>query len=273
MRNINQQLQQYYPKNQRLAELANPYPSNPHRPKLFPTEYHSMNFGDLGFMGSLNAAPFSPDDVAGLKMWYDLDDPTTITESANRISQLDDKSTEGNDLVQATGADQPLLVASGQNGKPIMRFDGVTERMTAATITYSQPNTLFMVCTSPSSDGRAMFDGDDASNRNLLNRQVTNTYRVFAGASANGGTASIAIKIFRALYNGTSSELDIDGSSIFTGSDAGTQGLNDVIIASFDGQTGFGNIDVAEILFYNASVSSGDKTSILNYLNNKWAVF
>lgn len=48
MRNINRE----------FAELANPYPPNPHRHmKGLPNEFHSMNFGDLGFMGAINTIP------------------------------------------------------------------------------------------------------------------------------------------------------------------------------------------------------------------------
>jgi len=51
MNNINQKLQQLYPKDQGLALLNN---YHPHRPQVFPTEFHRMpSLQNIGFLGSL----------------------------------------------------------------------------------------------------------------------------------------------------------------------------------------------------------------------------
>ena len=219
---------------------------------------------------------FNPLSVTGLVMWYDANDSGTITkDGSNRVSAWNDKSLVGNNLAQGTGADQPLWVDSIQNGKPIIRFDGVSEFMAdLTTSTYSQPNTLFFAGTSPNADGESMFDGG-GSTRNLLNRQGTNTYRIYAGTGATGGTASTSFQIFRVLFSNGSGELDINGSVILTGQTINTFGMANPIIGAFDssGPSGFGDIDVCEILFYNASLSSGDKTAVLNYLNSKWLIY
>ncbi len=236
-------------------------------------DYKTLN---CGFMinpySFVSTAVFDPNSVTGLVAWYDANDSATITKSADRVSQWNDKSSQGNNLVQATGADQPLWVNAVQNGKPIIRFDGVSEHMEdLVTNTYTQPTTLFMVCSTPTENGgnRAFFDGDSA--RNLLNLQSPNQYRIYAGASLIGGTLSAGFKLFRAKFNGASSSLHINNSSILSG-DAGTQGLEGIIIGALNGFTGPSNFDVCEVLFYDANVSAGDITSIESYLNTKWGL-
>lgn len=231
----------------------------------------AFDFSNVGFIGSLESS-FNPNSVSGLVAWYDANDSATITKASDRVSQWNDKSSEGNNLVQATGADQPLWVDAVQNGKPIIRFDGVSEYMRdSVTNTYTQPTTLFMVCSNPTENGgnRAMFDGEGA--RNLLNVQSPNQYRVYAGTGLVGGTLGTGFKVFRVKFNSTSSSLHINGSSILSG-DAGTASLEGINISSFEGGTGFSNFDVCEVLFYDADVSSGDITSIENYLNSKWGL-
>lgn len=218
---------------------------------------------------------FTPLSVSGLKMWYDASDASTITkDGSDFVSQWNDKSGIGINLT-STGTAKPLWVDAVKNGKPVIRFDGVNDYMSnTSSSTYSQPNTLFFVGTSPNADGEGMFDGG-GSTRNLLNRQSTNTYRVYAGTGVTGGTASTSFQIFRVLFSDGNGELDINGSSILTGQTINTFGMANPILAAFDssGPSGYADIDICEVLLYNASLSSGDKASVLSYLNTKWAIY
>jgi len=70
-----------------------------------------------------------PTDGDAPETWYDASDSSTITETSNRVSQLDDKSGNGYHLVQATGADQPLTNSVTLNSLNGLFFDGTTEFM------------------------------------------------------------------------------------------------------------------------------------------------
>ena len=61
---------------------------------------------------------FIPTQVAGLALWLDASDTTTITQSSGNITQWRDKSTSG---LTATAANNPTLVAKIQNG-PALRY-------------------------------------------------------------------------------------------------------------------------------------------------------
>ncbi len=57
--------------------------------------------------------------------WVDASDESTITESGGNVSQIDDKTSNGNDLSQGTGSRQP---ETGQtlNGLNVLTFDHTT---------------------------------------------------------------------------------------------------------------------------------------------------
>lgn len=68
-----------------------------------------------------------PSDIT-TEAWYDADDASTITESGGAVSQWDDKSGNGHNLAQATGAEQPVLTASTINDLPSLCFDHLSQQ-------------------------------------------------------------------------------------------------------------------------------------------------
>ena len=210
--------------------------------------------------------------ISDLVLHLDANASSTITkDSSNLVATWGDGSSASND-VTASGTTKPLWIDNVQNGLPVIRFDGSDDRMTGTTPSYSLPNTLFMVCTTPNADSEAMFDGD--TSRNLFNRQGTNTYRIWAGAGVTGGTANTAMQVFTVVFNNGSPALNINGSAqSLSGTNIGTSALDDIIIGSFDGGTGIADMDVCEVLFYNKALSSSEITDIESYLNSKWSVY
>lgn len=66
----------------------------------------------------------TPADIisASLKAWYSADKLVTA-DGSNRVSVLGDQTTTAANLLQATSTNQPLLVASAQNGRPAIYND------------------------------------------------------------------------------------------------------------------------------------------------------
>lgn len=66
-------------------------------------------------------AGFTPKQIGGgtLKLWVRADQGITI---ATGVSQWNDLSGNGNHVTQGTGSAQPAFVASGQGGRPLVRF-------------------------------------------------------------------------------------------------------------------------------------------------------
>jgi hypothetical protein len=62
-----------------------------------------------GSLGGAATAPWTPDALSSstLKAWYKADDAASITSSSGAVSQWNDKSGNGNHVVQATGTAKP----------------------------------------------------------------------------------------------------------------------------------------------------------------------
>lgn len=55
---------------------------------------------------------WSPADLTGLAAWWDVSDATTLTLNGSNVSQMTDKSGNGNHMTQATASLQPILSGS-----------------------------------------------------------------------------------------------------------------------------------------------------------------
>ena len=78
-------------------------------------------------LAAFMAGGFSPPQIPGLQTWKSARETDTITETSGDVSQWDDQSVEGNNVVQATGANQPTT--SSVNGNPSILFDGSNDRL------------------------------------------------------------------------------------------------------------------------------------------------
>lgn len=95
--------------------------------------------------------PWTPDLESDLILWLDPTDVGSITkDGSDRVSQIDDKSTNGWDHVQATGTAQPLYSATSLGGDPGIYFNGSLtedERMTNAAVSITSSTlTWGIVC-------------------------------------------------------------------------------------------------------------------------------
>jgi len=74
------------------------------------------------------ASGFNPKSIAGLALWLDASDSSTITLNGATVSQWRDKSGNGRNLSEATANNQPTM--STMNGKSALSFDGVNDSLT-----------------------------------------------------------------------------------------------------------------------------------------------
>lgn len=276
MRNINQQLQQLYPKDQRLAQLSNLYPPNPHKPQLFPKQYNQFNFGDVGFLASLNVEVDLgvPDTISGLVSLWDASVIDTITkDGSDRVSQWNDRKGT-NHLVQATGADQPLWLSADQNSLDIINMQS-DRWMDSAFSTISQPFTLCLAL-DMTDNGTAGFVSDSyATSATATEIPSTNDFfRMDAGVNLQNTLTSQRgtwLDIFY-KFDGSTSVCVVDDNNVLSGN-AGTNALTDgLVIATSLARTAAGNIKTGEILLYNKKLSVTEVNTLETYFNSKWAV-
>lgn len=186
----------------------------------------------------------------------------------------------GTALSQGTGADQPTQAAtSGPSSQPGVTFDGTSDYLQAAIGTKSQPQTYVWV-------GKYLsltafdwfFDSSDGagSNRNLFGVASGGaTWELYAGTIITGGTADTNFHAGLAYYNGASTVLELDNTTIISGSTPGTQSLGTGLTmgARYDGGSGWGNIVVSAFGVYNGDARTDLRwQELVNYTYNKWGL-
>src|SRR3990167_2139815 len=85
------------------------------------------------------AAPYLPsDNPSSLVGWFRMG--VGVTSSGGFASQWADQSGNGNDLLQATGTNQPAY-----DGSAILTFDGIDNFMKCVAFTLNQPEQVSML--------------------------------------------------------------------------------------------------------------------------------
>jgi len=217
---------------------------------------------------------FLPTNVSNLAVWLRADKGVTF-DGGGRVSQWDfeNGTFRGvSNVSQGTAANQPLLIVadSNYNNQSVIDFDGndhLDSGVFSSVIT--QPNTMFVVGNFGGAGNEAFLDAVAAGNREVV-FQTGGATTLFAGASLSGSASDTSVHIYESTFNGVSSEIIIDGSSDATG-DSGAEGLASLRIGANITPGFFLTGKEAEIIIYNANVSSSDRVKIRNYLKTRYA--
>ena len=67
---------------------------------------------------------FLPTSISGCGLWLDASDSASVTHVSNAVSQINDKSGNGNHAVQATAARKPTYGTDSTSGLGKITFDG-----------------------------------------------------------------------------------------------------------------------------------------------------
>ena len=211
-------------------------------------------------------------------LWLDAADTTTITSSGSpaRVSQWNDKSGNGRNVVQATGAAQPTTGANTKSGLNVITFDG-NDRLRTAAETTNSVATLFAVANHTSSGlgGRLLsgFSGTNYQN-SLYPFPGEEAAQLFAGAGIGSGVGSVAANNYYFAtwrLNGSSSQVFVNGK----GGSVGNAGANPASLATVGarGDNNFGFIGhIAEIIVVFSVVNENTRTAVENYLRDKWGI-
>ena len=221
---------------------------------------------------------FAPNDVANLALWVDATKSEDITESAGKVSQWNDRSGSGNNLVQATGAKQPTTGTRTMNGKNVIHA-AAAEFLQKASFTITPSMTFFLVTNEISSasaisalmsmDATNDFQIDSAilgefhfRNNNTVGT-VGETVGDFLGTpTVMSGRFDTTTNLFYCRINGadeynTDYTINLDTSMVLS---LGTnRPQNDGVEADF-----------GEFMFYNRSLSTAEILDVEGYLMSKW---
>lgn len=189
--------------------------------------------GDLGVNGTLlSFSPLSLFAAGETGGWYDPSDISTlfqdtaattpVTANNDPVGRINDKSGNGNHLLQATAGKRPLYKVSGSFSW--VQLDGTDDFMQKA-FTLNQPNMRVTgIRMLGWTNGRYIFDGGSDNASVLFQTGSTPNIEMYSGAFGPASTdaAVNADVTVTETFNGASSKLSINGGTDATG-DAGTQ--------------------------------------------------
>ena len=233
-------------------------------------------------------AVFVPTDIAGLELWLDFADITTlfqdvaqtvpVTADGDLIRAVTDKSGSGNDASQAVATREPIYKTPVQNSLSICRFDGANDDLTLTGITVASGSFTFFAASNPTNNpGEREYFFDCATGRLLICNNASGsgnvgwydgTWRTIAAATF---TSQILTWVFTSGGNG---EVFRNGASLGTAAYSakaigGTTNLGSTSGGESDSWKG----DFYEFLIYSSALSSANRALVRNYLNNKWAIY
>lgn len=222
----------------------------------------------IGGGAPASAAPFTPEDVAGLEAWYRGDD---TVDSGGVVATWSDKSGNVRPLTQATAGNRPAPVTRA--GQRALSF--TTDFLQGAFGSLvAQPLTIYAVWETTSLAAIAiMLDGDDATNRAFMLTNTTPAVR--GGATTQLGINTPAtgqIYASALVANGASSAFY--GLSNFVTADqsgnAGTAGLDGLTVgSSYTGASPFPGY-LWEVLVYSTAHDAATRKQIGDYLTARY---
>lgn len=222
---------------------------------------------------------------SGLSGWYDFSDisllwqdsarTTPVASDADPIGAADDKTVNAFHLLQPTAGQRFTYKTNIQNSRSVGRATnaGVQQLRNTAKNYGSQPLTIFAVYKAANTDGTAQYDGGSAGHRahSFYGASVSGHQEIHAGATIHGAFTAGAFHVYEATFNGASSELLGDGTSIVTG-DAGAQALDDGFCLNGNFLPDIcSDADFCEVLIYAANLSASNRTHLRALLKGKWA--
>jgi hypothetical protein len=166
---------------------------------------------------TINILPSGFADVVTLAAWVAANSVTTI-----KVAKLYDQTGNGRHFTQATLANMPNLTASGLNGLPVLNFPGSVFVLGTAVVTVAQPLTYSAVYIRPGSANGGIFGANNAFA--YLGGGSTNIVQINAGSPATAAAADNAWHGVQALFSGTSSFANVDGTE--TSVNPSTNGLS-----------------------------------------------
>jgi hypothetical protein len=212
--------------------------------------------------------------------WYDAGEGVfdatsggSAVTDGNAVARWEDQSGSGFHLTQATAAAQPTLNNSTLNGLPVLTFASGDAISTAlSVVTGATLRTIFAVCRGATANTNVIADLGDGSGAGTqyaitgeIGVRVASGSRIF-GTSLSATHALVAVTATTGDVSGT--ELRVNGSAASVSSTS-ARTLNTQSGLRVGSSLGG---DIAELLIYDAALSTTDRDAVESYLTTKYAL-
>lgn len=194
---------------------------------------------------------FQPSQISGLVLWLKAYSITGLSDG-DGVATWTDASGLGRNFTQATSGNRPLYKVNIQNGKAIVRFDGSNDYLISTSINALTNKTVFAVVKSGDANSNYLFPMGNNNNALIqgYNGSVWEWYN-----TPRTTLTTISTTTFKIVWT-----------------DLGATQTGEWYLGS-DTLTGDNwNGDIGELIVYDTDLSSGDETSVLNYLTSTWGL-
>lgn len=262
------------------------------------SQSEKQTIGALSSFVSVGVTPFNPDDIPGLKLWLDANDPLnngTLPPNMSSLPVWVDRSAFGNNADNGVAIQQPTFLTNTLNSLPTVSFNGTTNFLSLPNGVLSNGNNPYTVFAVVNFAAITNPLGTFSGFLNLGNYFVNNQGCAFrtenasfpssvfhywwnndVKTGANTITAGVAVSL---TFNYRPSG-GVNGRSIYIGgifsAFNGSTALNLVnnglasVGKTFNNEFLRGNL--AEILVYDSFLETGNRTAVQAYLTAKWGV-
>lgn len=210
---------------------------------------------------------------SALEFWLRAEDV-----AVSPVATWPDISGNGNDFVQATGANQPTLVSDLVNGYPAVLFDGSNDYV-GSTLDMAQPLTFAVVAMRTGGTQRAVIGSRDPASTGQPGAIVyipsnPSVYTMGAGGNLlSSVNPNVGWVWFVAVFNGADSRFYINDAE-FTGN-PGARGAGQVMLGAFlsgGDPAGFWNGYIVEALGWSTALGQSDARRVMDYFEAKYAL-
>ena len=225
-----------------------------------------------------------PQSISGLQLWFDANDPNSYTLSGSNITQLNDKSGNGNNTTGYSGT-QPTFLTNTINGLPVFNMSsagGFYGNMTNTTTTM----TVFMIVimTNIGINYRRLIDftdgvaGDNGGSvtKAVITFSPIQLYRAngAGGGSVNSGISTVNTAYLVSCYfDNINGYLGVNGTYYTPFAVSGNFNINKYGIGlNFNNNTVYGGCQYGEVIVYNTALSTLDRQTVEGYLAWKWGM-
>lgn len=219
---------------------------------------------------------FLPSSISSQIIWVDSLNETF--DSSSRVSSWTNRVSGGDNYVQATNANKPIITANILGGLPVVRFNGTTQFMSIATKTLVGAFTeVFVIATDDivAASGR-FFLGNSAGTIKcgIENSKLTLTIVTDTDNSLDVPVIAGEFMILTITRN-ASNKVDVyidDGTANRLFSDAAQVGSHVFDRLGVDEASHYWDGDIAEHLVYSKELSGTERGNLVTFLKNKYGI-
>ncbi len=220
------------------------------------------------------------------KLWLRADSVREVADGG-AVSTWADSSGNGLDVAQSDTAKQPVYVANGSAGLPVIRFDGgdylARQNVIGSQLTSTDQASLFVILKQAGAAPRNSVLGWGSQTNRLLLHTTYDDWLCLQHGNGDGAGSVCATQpagwddawhIAEFYCNGAAVSIVVDGVSLPVGAIGDTPEVGETW-PLYIGSDRFGNNltgDVSEILVYDRALPDEERAGVASYLTHRYSL-